>query len=114
MKHLTGMKHWIVALVAVLGLVVPGLAVAHQGHTHKVLGTVASLDDPHFDIKTTDGKTVTIMIDASTVITRGKEKIDAGLLKLGDRVSIEAKQEKDMMMAHTIKVGTAPAKSAKK
>ncbi len=116
MKHRIDMKLWIVAAVAVLGLVaVPGLAVAHQGHTHKVLGTVASLDDPHFDIKGTDGKTVTIMIDASTVITRGKEKIDAGLLKLGDRVSIEAKQEKDMLMAHTIKVGSAPpAKGAKK
>jgi hypothetical protein len=115
MKHRIATKLWTVAVVAVLGLVVPGLAVAHQGHTHKVLGTVTSLDDPHFDIKGTDGKTVTIMIDASTVITRGKEKIDAGLLKLGDRVSIEAKQVKDMMMAQTIKVGAAPpAKAAKK
>jgi len=108
MKHC--MKHWILAAVAALVLVVPGLAVAHEGHTHKVLGTVAGVDDPHFDIKTTDGKTVTIMINASTVITRGKEKIDASLLKVGDRVSIEAMQEKDMMMAHSIKVGTAPAK----
>jgi hypothetical protein len=105
------MKHWITAVVAALALSAPALVFAHEGHTHKVLGTVVSSDDPHFDIKTADGKTVTIMIDADTKVTRGTEKLDTSALKDGVRVSIDAMQDKDMLMAKTIKIGAAtPAK----
>jgi hypothetical protein len=107
------MKQWITAVVVVLALAVPALVVAHEGHTHKVLGTVVSNDDPHFDIKTTDGKTVTIMIDADTKVTRGAEKLDTSALKDGVRVSIEAMQDKDMLMAKTIKIGAAAAAKKK-
>ena len=71
------------ALTAILAVANPGALAAHAGHTHKVLGTVASVQGSHVEVKTTDGKTVTVMLDAKTKITRGKEKLDASAIKVG-------------------------------
>ena len=101
----------LIAYAVGLALLVPGVARAHEGHVHKVLGVITSIQGPHVDVKKTDGKTVTVMLDEKTTITRGKEKVEASALKVGDRVSVDAMQEKNMMMAHSIKLGTAPAKS---
>ena len=105
------MRNWIVATIAAVALAVPGLALAHGGHVHKVLGTVSSVDYPHIDVTTTDKKTVTIMLDASTKITRGKATVPDTDIKLGDRVSAETEEKGGMMMVKTLKLGTpAPAK----
>jgi hypothetical protein len=40
-------KNWIVAVAIAGALVLPVVARAHEGHTHKVMGTVASVDGAH-------------------------------------------------------------------
>jgi hypothetical protein len=86
---------------------------AHEGHTHKVMGTVSAINGSHVDVKQADGKTVTVMLDKETTVTRGKDKLDATALKVGEKISVDAMQEKDMMMAHAIKLAAAaPAKAA--
>ena len=102
------MKTWIVALVAVVALAWPAAARAHEGHTHKALGTIASVQGERVEIKTTDGKTVTVMLDKKTTVTRGKEKLDATALKVGERVSVEYVEAKKIMTAHAFKLGTTP------
>jgi len=99
-------KKWIVAMVLAATLVLPVVARAHEGHTHKALGTVSSIDGQHVVVKTTDGKTVTVMLDKETTITRGKEKLDAAALKVGERVSVDYMEEKGMNMAHAVKLAT--------
>jgi hypothetical protein len=102
------MKMKLVApLVVALSLAAPALA--HEGHTHKVLGTLASVQAGHIEVKGTDGKVITIVFDAKTPITRGKEKLDATALKIGERVSVDYTQAKNTNTAKTIKLGTAPA-----
>jgi hypothetical protein len=75
-----------------------------------VMGTIASVQGKNVEVKTTDGKTVKLLCDAKTTVTRGKEKLDMTALKVGERVSIDAMQEKDIMMAHAIKLAIASAK----
>ena len=104
------MKNWIVATLVAFALWVPGAALAHEGHTHKVLGTVTDVDYPHIEVTTTDKKSVTLMLDASTVVTRGKEKIKDTDIKVGDRISAETNEKGGMMMIKTLKIGVAPAK----
>jgi len=106
-------KNWIVALAMYAVLVLPVVARAHEGHTHKALGTVASVQGAHVEIKTTDGKTLTIMLDKDTTITRGKEKVDAAALKVGERLSVDYMEEKTMMMAKAIKLSTTTAVAKK-
>jgi hypothetical protein len=107
------MRKSIVVAALAGALLVPIAVRAHGGHTHKVMGTVASVQGTHVEVKTTDGKTVMVMLDAKTAITRGKDKLDAAALKVGERVSIDYMQEKDMNMARTVKLGTAPAAAKK-
>lgn len=100
------------ALVALIfALVAP--AIAHEGHVHKVLGTVASVQANQIDVKSTDGKLVTIVLDAKTAITRGKDKLGATALKVGERVSVDYTQAKTVNTAKTIKLGT-PSPAVKK
>jgi hypothetical protein len=104
------MKQWMMVVVVCAALLAPTVASAHEGHMHKALGTVASIDGPHVALNTTDGKKLTIMLDKSTTVTRGKDKADATALKVGERISVDYMEEKGMMMAHAIKLATGQAK----
>lgn len=96
------------ALAAVLAFAGPGTLVAHEGHTHKALGTVSSVEGNHVVVKTTAGKSITVMLDGKTKITRGKDTLDAAALKAGERVSIDYIEENKIMMAQAVKLGAAP------
>ena len=101
-------SNWIAAMV-VTALISSAVICAHEGHLHKALGSIARVQGEHVEIKTTDGKTVTVMLDKKTTVTRGKEKLDATALKVGERVSVEYMESNKMMMAHAIKLGTPTA-----
>ena len=103
-------RKWMVAAGFLVALAIPAAAHAHGGHTHKVMGTVSSVKGTQVDVKGTDGKTVTVTLEAKTAITRGTTKLDASALKTGERVSIDYMQEKNGNMAKTVKLGTASAK----
>ena len=103
------MRTWIVAAAVDAALAVPVVARAHEGHVHKALGTIASIDDKHVGVKTTDGKDITVLLDAKTAVTRGKVKLAATALKVGERVSVEYTQLKTVNTAKTIKLGETPA-----
>lgn len=99
--------NWIAAMV-VTALISPAVTRAHEGHLHKALGSIASVQGENVEIKTTDGKTVTVVLDKKTAVTRGKEKLDATALKVGERVSVEYMESNKTMMARAIKLGTTP------
>ena len=108
------MKKWTLGIIVlVVALLVPAFARAHEGHAHKVMGTVSSVQGNNLMVKTTDGKTVMVMLDSKTKVTQGKTKIDASSLKVGDRVVAEGPEEKAMIMATSVKVGEASAAAKK-
>ena len=47
---------WGAAIVLVAALALPVATLAHGGHLHKALGTIARIDGVHVDVKTTDGR----------------------------------------------------------
>jgi hypothetical protein len=106
-------RTWITALALALAVSVPVGVLAHEGHVHKVLGTVASVQGNHVEVKSTDGKVVMIMLDEKTAITRGKTKVQADALKTGDRVSVDYMQDKTMNMAKAVKLAEAPVPAKK-
>jgi hypothetical protein len=107
-------KLMIGVMMLALTLVVPAAARAHEGHDHKVMGTVSSVDAKSLMVKTTDGKTVMVMLDAKTKITQGKAKVQASAIKVGDRVVAAGPEEKEMITAKTVQLGTGTATPAKK
>jgi translation initiation factor IF-1 len=104
-----------VGMALMVVLAIPVVSLAHEGHAHKVMGTVSSVAGNHLMVKTADGKTVMVMLDGKTKITQGKAKLEAAALKVGDRVVAEGAEEKDMIMATTVRLGApVPAKAAAK
>jgi hypothetical protein len=106
------MHHKLIPALALTATVVAP-ALAHEGHTHKILGTVASVQGTRVEVKTTDGKAITVMLDAKTTVTRGKVKLDAAALKVGERVSVDYTEQKNVNTAKTIKLGETPAAAKK-
>ena len=107
-------KKWIVAVALAGALVAPVVARAHGNEVHKVTGTVSSVQGNHLMVTTAAGKTVMVMLDAKTTITRGKTKLDATALKAGERVVIAGTEEKEIVTAKTVKLGVVPAATTKK
>lgn len=104
---------WVAGVALIAALAMPAAARAHGTELHKVMGIVSSVQDNHVMVKTAAGKTVMVMLDAKTAITRGKTKLDATALKAGDRVVVEGTEDKEMIMAKTVKLG-AVTTTAKK
>jgi hypothetical protein len=107
------MRNWIVGFV-IAALMLPAAAVAHEGHVHKALGTVATIESKQIIVKTTDGKMLTVLLDAkSTTITRGKLKLDASALKVGERVSVDYTEKNKVNTAKSIKLAEMAAAPTK-
>lgn len=105
-------KRFVLAAALVAALAIPAYARAHEGHAHKVMGTVTARHENHLEIKTKDGKTVTIVLNEKTTYEHGKVKADDKMVKVGDRVVVEV-EGKETLTAKSVKMGTA-ATAAKK
>lgn len=75
-------------LVLAVALLAPSASLAHPGHDHKLMGTIASIDKNTVVVKTTEGKEMTFEITPLTTFKRGKSKGAAADLKAGMRVVV--------------------------
>jgi len=101
------------AFAVLLALVVAPFVSAHEGHDHKIMGTLAAVHDNSVDVKGTDGKLSTITLNDKTKILHGTMAMKIADLKTGDRVVVTATGGgKDPFVAKEIKVGAAPAAKA--
>ena len=101
-------KKWMLAGLVAVSLVLPAAAWAHEGHAHKVLGTISAVQDNRVELKTPDGKVVTVTVNAKTTYARGRQKVDATALKVGDRVVAEVASEKDMIATSVMLAAAVP------
>jgi hypothetical protein len=103
------------ALLTILAVLTLGTApqlVAHEGHDHKVMGTVTMAMADHIVVKDTAGKDVTIQVVKTTRV-KAKPAMKVEEIKAGTRVVITAAMQKDKMIAKEIQVGTDAANAAK-
>ena len=82
---------------------------AHEGHEHKVMGTVTMAAADHVMLKDKDGKDVTVKVTKDTKV-KAKPVVKVEEIKVGTRVVVTAVEEKDKSMtAKTIEVGAVAA-----
>ena len=108
------MRRLLGAIALVSAVTAQSFVLAHEGHLHRVMGTVSTVDGSQLTVKTTDGKTVTVVLDTKTRITQGKTRVAASLLKVGDRIVADGADQKGTLIAAAVQVGTAPPTVAKK
>src|SRR4051812_3549169 len=102
------MKKLLFVLLAI-SLFVPGLAVAHPGHDHKLMGTISSIDKNKIVIKTTEGKDATFEVTPTTTFKKGTAKGALADLKAGMRVVASGAEgkENEPMKAHEVQYSAA-------
>jgi hypothetical protein len=76
----------VAVLSAAAVLALPVRLLAHEGHVHKVMGTVAAVDATHIEVDTKDGKKESYPLTKDTNYLKGKAAATAGDVKLGARV----------------------------
>ena len=94
-----------VLMMVALWLGLGGLVGAHEGHDHKVMGTVTMAAADHVMLKDTDGKDVTVHVTKDTKV-KASPMVKVADIKAGTRVVITATMEKDQMKAKLIEVGS--------
>jgi hypothetical protein len=92
----------------------PGGVAAHEGHEHKILGTVTATASDHVVLKDKAGKDVTVHITAATKVLRDRKPVLAADIKTGMRVVVTAVTDKkdkvERMRAKQIELGTMTQK----
>lgn len=91
-----------VALVSLIVLMSPIRLLAHEGHTHKVMGTVAAVDANHVEIETKDGEKIPVLLNKETKYLRGKTKVAGTDIKVGERIVVIVVEKGDKKMAQEI------------
>jgi hypothetical protein len=79
------------AVVAVLVGVVFGTTATFAHEEFRIIGTVQKVTATRLDIKQTkDGQIISMTIDAETIVTRDKKKVNRAELKTGLNVVVDA------------------------
>ena len=98
-----------VLALAVLALGSGARLLAHEGHEHKVMGTVTMAAADHVMLKDKDGKDVMVKVTKDTKV-KAKPAVKVQNIKVGSRIVVTAVEEKDKSMtAKVIEVGAAPS-----
>ena len=94
------------AMVLVLG---SNAVWAHEGHTHTIMGTVMARDAKHVEVKTPSGETLSIALNAKTVVLREKRKASISDVQVGRRLVVDIGSGEDPLIAGEIQVGVVQA-----
>jgi hypothetical protein len=61
---------------------------AHEGHTHKTMGTTTMVSERQLAVKDEKGQTITFTLDGNTKISRGRTLLLLSDIKVGERVVV--------------------------
>ena len=100
-----------IAAAAVMNIARGGVAIAHPGHEHKIMGTVTMAAADHVMLKDKDGKDATVGINKGTKFLRAKKAVKVSDVKVGMRVVVTAVTDEndDKSIAKLIELGPDPA-----
>jgi len=78
---------------------------AHAGHEHKALGTVVAVDASHLDLKTKDGKTVSVQLNAETRYLKAEGAATLADVKVSERVVVTYLEKDEKYLAKEVRLG---------
>lgn len=98
----------------VILLSVAGAAVgAHDGHDHKLLGTIASIDGNRVVVRPNEGPEKSVEITATTKFLRGKKRGMLQELRAGMRVVVNIGNGKAPLRAKEVQYPDTPTTSSR-
>lgn len=100
-----------ITAATVMTMALGGIAVAHPGHEHKIMGTVTMAATDHVMLKDNDGKDATVSINKATKFLRAKKAMKVSDVKVGMRIVVTAVTDDndDKSIAKVVELGPDPA-----
>ncbi len=86
-----------------------GLARAHEGHLHRVLGTIHAVRADRLEVEDAAGAIHAFQITPGTKILRGEVAVPSSRLRVGEKVAVEAQEQGSLLLAVRVRLGKAPA-----
>lgn len=104
----------LIAFAASFVFIVTAAVQAHEGHAHKMMGTVKAVhaDMNHVELTTADGKTSGFYVNSDTKYVKGSGAASLADLKPGTRVVVEASTEGTKMIAKSVRLSAGTKKTA--
>ena len=99
------------AALAVLGATT---GAAHEGHDHKLMGTVAAVEGTTLHVEQQDHSHVTVVLTETTKYLRGKKSAKAADLVKGQRVAVTYRDEAGRKIAREVLLGVQPGEKSEK
>ena len=104
----------LIAFAASLAFVAAAAVQAHEGHTHKMMGTVKAVhaDMNHVELTATNGKTSEFYVNSDTKYVKGSGVTSLADLKPGTRVVVEGAMEGTKLTAKSVRLSAGTKKTA--
>ena len=100
-------------VILAIALLAPSVSLAHPGHDHKLMGTIASIDKNKVVVKTTEGKDMTFEVTPVTTFKSGSKKGAQSELKPGMRVVVNVGDGVEPLKAKDVQYSAASTTAAK-
>ena len=107
------MRHFRFALMLAFASLPASQVLAHGSHVH-TMGTIQAIDAQHVQVRTADGKDVTIQLTDQTKYIKGKASAKASDAMVGQRVVVDSKEEKGGLVAEEMRIGVANGSTPEK
>lgn len=101
MSPLKFLASWLLPAVAIATM-----AIAHEGHEHRAMGVVTAAKEKELELKTTAGKTVSLVLDAETKFMRGAGAAKWADIKTGERVAVTYVEKEGRMVARVVRMAS--------
>jgi len=88
-------------------------ALAHEGHAHKVMGTVVSITADQIEVTTVEDKKEVLTLTTKTVFKKDKATITAKDVAVGARVVLSVVEKDGKKSVSEVQLGIAPPPPAK-
>lgn len=101
------MREFALVFAMVVAPTVAAFLEAHEGHAHKLMGTVTAVhaDRNHVELKTRDGKAAGFYVTPTTRYAKGPRTAGLSDLAVGTRVVVTTKMEGGKTVATEVKLG---------
>lgn len=101
-----------IASLAIATSTVVATAFAHEGHAHKVMGTVVSISAEQIEVSLADGKKETLALTKETVFKKDKAVAAAKDVKLGTRVVLSVVEKDGKKSVSEVMIGVVATPAA--
>ncbi len=98
-------KFLTIASFVVASTAIAVTATAHEGHAHKVMGTVVSITAEEIEVTTADGKRAAIALTKETVFKKEKALAAAKDVMVGMRVVLSVVEKEGKKSVSEVMVG---------